>query len=508
MESRWHEWLKLMGSVGVVCLIASYWRYSTRGQWLWDSKALVITGGVLVLAALILGFRAVLDFFTKRSSQMGTNTFVLALGVLVILGLINFVGYRHHKRFDLTSEKLYTLSDQTRKIVAGLSRDVIVVRFAKQPDPQLADLMTEYANLSSRVKFQTVDPQERPELAKEYGARHMSDVIMASGQRKESLEPGPSGAFAEQDITSAILKITRDKVKTICFVTGHGEKSLTDDGAEGYAAVDQGLKRESYATKSVNLVSENGVPTDCDVAVIAGPTQALFPQESALVSKYLDSGGKLLLEVDPETDPKLDALFQGWNVAVGKNVVVDASGVGRMFGTGPAVPLVVDYGDSPITNTLRRGMTFFPLARTVSIADKAKSEPESVELLKTSPQSFWIPKLTREKVTVNPATRGPLSLGVAASRMVGERSARLVVIGDSDFAANQWGGLQRNGDLFFNTINWLAQDENLISIRPKSTTNRRVTLTESQELLLRWLALLLVPGIVILAGVVIWSKRR
>jgi ABC-type uncharacterized transport system involved in gliding motility auxiliary subunit len=154
-------------------------------------------------------------------------------------------------------------------------------------------------------------------------------------------------------------------------------------------------------------------------------------------------------------------------------------------------------------------MTFFPLARTVSIADKSKSDPEAVELLKTSPRSFTKSKIEK-KVSYDPKTdtMGPLSLGVAANRKTGDKESRLVVIGDSDFASNEAIGQQRNGDLFFNAIDWLAQDENLISIRPKSVTNRRVTMTEAQASALRWLDLFLLPGLVIFSGVYIWWRRR
>ncbi|MGC2334067.1 MAG: GldG family protein, partial [Candidatus Acidiferrales bacterium] len=383
-----HGWGELAAVIGAACLIAGYLRYTIQGEWLLTAKILAIGGGVLLLAGIVLGFRAIVAFFSKRSSRLGTNTTILGAAVLAILVIVNFVGYRHHKRFDLTSEKLYTLSDQTRKIVRGLTQDVTIVRFAKLPDAQFDDLMTEYENLSPHLKYANVDPQEKPDVARDYGATHMGDVIVASGPRKETLQ-----GTTEEQVTSAILKVTREQSKTVCFVTGHGERSITDSSAQGYSMADQGLKKEDYDRKTINLASGTEVPSDCSVLVIAGPTEAFFPQETAMVSHYLDGGGKALIEVDPitankQSEPNLDSIFQKWNIKVGDNVVIDTSGMGRLLGAGPAIPLVINYGDSPITQTLQRTMTFFPLARTVSIADKSKLEPQDTELLMTSQQSF------------------------------------------------------------------------------------------------------------------------
>lgn len=508
------ELARFIATLGVAALISCGIRYSSQGELLLFSKILLAAGSVLVVASVVLGYRGIIDFFSRRSSKLGTNTLILGLAVLAILGLLNFVGYRHHKRFDLTAEKLFTLSDQTKKIVSGLQKDVIVIRFAKEFDPQLDDLMTEYKSLSPHVKFENIDPQRKLEVAQQYDAKHMGDVIVASGSRTEHLESGARGPSSEEEITSAILKVTRDTVKTVCFVTGHGEKSLTDESGAGYSGVDAGLKKENYDTKTISLVSETNVPPDCNVVVIAGPMQAYFPQEVDKISKYLDDVGKALIELDPEVeskraDAKLGAIFLSWNINVGNNVVIDASGIGQLMGAGPAIPLVTDFGPSPITSNFKGSMTFFPLARTVSIADKSKTDVDAVELLKTSPRSFTKQKLEHQ-VSYDPKTDtlGPLSLGVTASRKVGDKSARLVVIGDSDFASNQTLDQARNGDLFYNTINWLAQDENLISIRPKTATNRRVNLTEAQARGLSWIDLFGLPGIVIFSGIYIWWKRR
>ena len=501
------ELARFIGTTGIAMLVAGYLRYSIQGELLTFSKVVLAIGALCLLASIVIGFGGILRFFSKRSSQLGTNTTILSVAVIAILVIVNFVGFRHHKRFDLTTEKLYTLSDQTRQVVGGLQKDVTIVRFDKSPNAALDDQMAEYTSLSRHLKFQNIDPQQKPEVAQQYGATRMGDVILASGSRKEHLE---TGATSEEDITGAIIKVTQDKVKTVCFVTGHGEKSLTDDGEDGYSHLDAGLKKENYVTRTLNLVSENGVASDCSVVVIAGPTQQFFPQEAEMLNQYLAGSGKGLILVDPQTDPKLGEIFQAWNTNVGDNVVIDSSGVGSLLGAGPAIPLVTTFGESPITKNFARSMTFFPLARTVSIADKSKTDPQIVELLKTSPQSFTVPNLKQgqNKLTFNPDTAGPLSLGVAASRKAEGGEARVVVIGNSTFAANPYVGLQKNGDLFYNTIDWLAQDENLISIRPKSQTNRRVTLTQGQSSALTWLDLIILPGIVIFSGVYIWWKRR
>ncbi|HEY4709891.1 MAG TPA: Gldg family protein [Candidatus Acidoferrales bacterium] len=508
------ETARFLAAVGGACVVAGYLRYSIQAELQRTSEILLIGGGVVLLASMVVGFRQILDFFSKRSSQLGTNAIILAIAVIAILALLNFLGFRHSKRFDLTTEKLFSVSDQTRKIVGGLQRDVTIVRFARPTDStpesqRFEDLMTEYKHLSPHFRFEDVNPQEKPEVAKDYGAKHMGDVIVASGGQKVSLEGSPEAGFSESDVTNTILKVTRDTVKKVCFVTGHGEKSWTDSGEDGYAQIAENLKKETYTTESINLVS-GGIPSDCDVVVIAGPTQPFFPQETTTLSKYLDAGGKVLIEVDPEHDPKLDAIFQPWNINVGNNVVIDASGMGQMLGAGPEIPLVVQYGDSPITKSLERQMTYFPVARTVSVADKSKSDPEAVELLKTSPQSFTKPRLEHTvKYDPKTDTLGPLSLGVAASRKVDDKSARLVVVGDSDFATDQvLSGPGSDGDLFLNCINWLAQDENLISIRPKPETSRHITLTLAQATALAWIDRFFLPGFVIIVGISIWWKRR
>ena len=499
------KYSRTAGLIGTSILLAGLVRYSIEEVWGKVNLGMVIAGGVVVLLSLLLNLSSARASLQGRSGKGTANLSGLLLAVLAILVAVNYLGYRYHKRFDLTSEGLYTLSDQTRKILTGLKTDISVLHFDKTDDQQLADQMKEFKSLSRRINFQRIDPQEKPDLARKYGVQRMGETLVIAGDRTER----PT-ATTEQDLVNAVMKVTREQLKSICFLTGHGEKDLAGADAEGYQSMDKALQRENYQTRSINLVSENSVPGDCSVLVIAGPKKALFPQEEKMIEVYLREAGKALLLLDPETDPGVATLLKDWNLEVRNDTVVDASGVGRLFGTGPAVPLVSEYASHPITRDMSRTATFFPLARSIGKINESSSDQTITELLKTSQQSWGETELVAGEARFDEGKdqKGPVTLGVTATRAVGEKEARLVVIGDSDFADNNYARLAGNGDLFLNTVNWLAQEEDLISIRPKSPTNRTVTMTSSQQRSFFWFIVLLMPLAVIGSGVYIWWKRR
>jgi ABC-type uncharacterized transport system involved in gliding motility auxiliary subunit len=505
MNINLKEISKFAGIMGAALLIGGYVRYNIQELWSWLNLSLVIAGAVLLLASLVLNFRSIIEFFGGRSGRLGANTALLSIAVLTILVILNFMGYRHHKRFDLTEEKLYTVSDQSKKILSGLQKDVKVIKFDRADDQRLSDAMTEFKYVTRRISYERIDPQQRPEIANQYKVQRLGETLVISGDRVERPQN-----IGEQDLINAILKVTRDKLKTICFVDGHGEKNYAGTDAEGYGAVDKGMKNENYETKAVNLVASNQVPSECSVLIVAGPKKAFFPQEVGMIGNYLREGGKALVMVDPDTDPGLGDLFKDWNIEVGNNTVIDTSGVGRLFGTGPGVPLVRNYGNHPITKDMTGTGTFFPLARSVKTGGAGSGEVISTALLNTSEASFAEVDLKGNQAKLDEGIdmKGPVSVGVSASKKIGDKEARFVVIGDSDFATNNYVRLAGNGDLFLNTINWLAQDEDLISIRPKSATNRSVTMTQSQQSTFFWLSVVFMPLAVIGSGAYVWWKRR
>lgn len=512
MTTNRNEIGKLGIMLGAALVISGLVRYSVQGLWglnLW----LVVIGAILLVVGLALNFESIKGAFTSRSGKLGTNMGVLTIAVIAILALANFLGYRHHKRIDLTSEQLYSLSEQTRKVVAGLQKDVKVIKFDKQEDPTLKDLMAEYKGAGRRLTYEFVDPGTKPEVAKQYKATAYGDTFVAAGDRIEKLEAGQTG---EQAITNAILKVTRDKLKTICFTEGHGEKSLaaSDPQGGGFSSVDKRLKSENYETKTISLVTGGGsVPAECAVLVVAGPKQGFLPAEASAIGKYLDEGGKAFLMLDPDTDPQLDPVLKAWNVQLGNNTVLDFNLASQLFGGGgPVAPAVMSYGSHPITQGFNRSMTIFPYVREVKVGNASGSGVNTQSLLTTSESSWGETEIkagVQPKLDEGTDTKGPVNIGVVGSKSLGEnKEARLVVIGDSDFASDGAIRAQRNGDLFLNSINWLAQDEDLIAIRPKNTTSRSVTMSEGQQRMFFWFSVALLPLLVMGTGAYVWWKRR
>ncbi len=506
--------LKNFSGFGPLLILGGYLYYSIGSVWNIGVQVLIYLGAALTLLWIGLNFDQIKASFGKRSAQYGTNTILVTLVVLGILGMVNFLGKKHHKRVDLTSSKLYSLSDQTEKIVKGLKMDVKIFHFAKERSPAWDDLLTEYKELNTaKIDYKVVDPQKDPGLAKQYKVRSFGETVVASGEKNEKVE-----SSQEEAVTNAILKVTREKNKVIYFLQGHNERDLESRDAEGYASLKKAIENQNYQVKALNLAQNPSIPDDCASIVIAGPKVALLPTEVPVIEKFVDAGGKVLLMQDPDIDAGLTELLKKWKLALEEDIVVDSSGLGQLFGMGPAAPLVASYESHPITKEMTNSMTFFPMARSVKTVENADSQFSSRVLFKTSDNSWGETNLKSGSAEYNEGKdiKGPVAIGAVSTKSVfGDekakkygKEARVVVIGDSDFANNNYIRMQRNGDLILNAVSWLAEDEDLIFIRPKNPESRTVQMTQARSSLMKWLSVIFLPGGALVAGIFVWIRRR
>ena len=475
--------------------------------------------------------------------------------VFAIVVALNYVLARQNKRWDLTAAQQYSLSDQTRRVLGSLTAPIRVIVFDREPNfPRYRDRLDEYAYQSSQVTIDYIDVDKQPLLARQYEVQSYGTIVFDYAGRVERVL-----SDAEQDLTNGLIKVVEGEEQTVYFLQGHGEKEPTGSDGDGYSTVTAALGLDNFEIESLVLAQQRGVPEDATVLIVAGPRTDLLPGEVEALRVYLDRGGKLLVLIDPPNDSEarepdgLLGLLREWGIEPGTDVVVDSSGLGQFIGADASVPVVASYPFHPITDRFNL-MTAYPLVRSVSATPGTTDGRVPQPFLETSAQSWAeadIDELLTGQVELNEEAGdrpGPVTIGMAVSapapsaepavtdvdaegdetdtaddetaaendETAAEDEAadasppetRLVVIGDSDFATNGVVGIPGNRDMFLNTVNWLAQQENLISIRAREPEDRRLTLTADAQRRLFWLSLLLVPGFVFGTGIYTWARRR
>jgi ABC-type uncharacterized transport system involved in gliding motility auxiliary subunit len=523
--------LQKLDTVGLLLLIAAALYYSVNNvldKW---AMGLALLGGVSIVVGLIANYKRIMLTLGKRSTKYFSNYVVSVALVLGLVAGLNFIGQRHSKRFDMTKMGRFTLAPQTTQILGKLDKDLEIKVFFPGGDyPPMKELLTQYRAASRHVRFEFVDPDKRPEIAKQYGVTEYrtfqnpftgstlktGTVLILYGGKQEKIEKRDQ-EIREEDLTNVIIKVGRTEAKTVYFVQGHGEKDLEDSERGGYSGAKKGLEKEGYKVSVLNLAGEAKVPDDAKVLVLAGPKSEPFPKEFEFINNFLNRGGGLLVMVDPSPSPSLAAFLKEWQVAPDNDIILDISGAGRLMGAGPSIPIVFKYEPHEITNRFKAQMTFFPMARSIQSPKEASSGITVTTLFKSNDDSWGETDLKNTNATFDAKAdlKGPLPMAVAVNKEIKPAAdnaaavkARMVVIGNSDFAANPYFEMQGNGNLFMNMVGWLAQEEDLISIRAKAPEDRKVILSQSQQRMLQFFTLVFLPGAVLVAGIIVFTRRR
>ena len=450
-----------------------------------------------------------------RQTKYGAYAAVYLLVVLAILVVANMLADRFNKSYDTTSNKRYSLSDQTEKIVAGLKQNATITYFNQSTHFQEGkDLLDEYANLSPKVHIAYVDPNKNPELARAAGIRDFGTAVVQVGAKKDTAK-----SMTEEGITGSFIRDLKDTTRTVCFVTGSGEHQIDNSERDGFSRFKELLEKDEYETRSIDLLQKAEAPADCTTVVIAGPTHDYQQPEADALRSYVEGGGRAFFMLDPPVqfggsaiaaNDALTSVLAGWGVTLGRNMILDLNPVGQLAGLGPQVVLVTTYTSQPIVAGMRGSAVGIPLSRSLEIKDTAKTSVQ--KLFDSSSSSLATSNLSSPEVSVaDPRNqKGPFTIAAAGTYSTGKPNAqgRFVVVGSSTWAANRFLGFNGNSDLASNAVNWLASDEDLISIRPKPQEDRRITMTRAQLILVRSVSQFMLPLIVVIAGTMVWWKRR
>ncbi len=451
---------------------------------------------------------------SARQARFGATAGLYTIVVVAVLVLINWLGLTYNKTYDTTSNKRFTLSQETSKVVHNLKQDATITYFDKASGfDQAKGILDRYRNLSPKIHLEYVDYQKQPTLAKSYGLRFPGTAYVEIGQRREEAK-----SLNEEGITGAFLKDLKG-VRKVCFVKGSQEHNLEDTDSNGLSKFKTLLERDNYLTSSITLLDKTAVPADCNVVIIAGPQGDYIANQVTALKTYVENGGRVLFLLDPPLDfgrehiaenAALTGLLAEWGITEDKDLVLEQNPMGQMFGFGPEIPLVSSYESHPIVSDLKNSYTGFPVARSLQIKNAGKVT--NSKLFSTSDAAIATTKLNSNAVDpADPSNKkGPFVLGVAGEYNTGKAGSpgRFVVVGSSGFVTNSMFGFQANRDLALNSINWLSSDEDLISIRPKETEDRKLEANQRQMNVFAYTDLLAIPLMIIVGGVAVFLKRR
>jgi ABC-type uncharacterized transport system involved in gliding motility auxiliary subunit len=448
---------------------------------------------------------------TKYVAYAATYVIIVLAAVVVV----NVLANRFNKSYDATSNKRYSLSDQTAKIVKGLKQNATITYFQQSTRFRDGkDLLDQYANLSPKVKVEYVDPDKNPQAAREAGIRNFGTAVVQIGTKKEEAK-----SMTEEGLTGAFIRDLKSNTRTVCFVSGSGEHQIDDSDRGGLSRFKDLLAKDNYESKTVSLLQTAEVPSDCTTLVVAGPARNYEQPEVDAIKKYVESGGRALLMLDAPLkagrseiadNDALASLLQTWGVTPNKDLILDLNPLGQIVGLGPQVALVTSYESQPIVSEMKGTATGFPLSRSLEVKSGDKTSVQ--KLFDSSSTSLATTNLSSAAVNVNDPKnkKGPLTIAAAGTYNTGKENAqgRFVVVGSSSWVSNGFINFNGNNDLALNAVNWLSSDEDLISIRPKEREDRRITMTRSQLSWVRATSQFLLPAIVVVVGVGVWWKRR
>lgn len=473
-----------------------------------------------------------LDKYWRESRQNRYGAYLAAYlaVVLLLLGGINYLADRFNKSYDATENQRYTLSDQTQKAATNLKEDVLLRYFDESAGfGRARDLLSRYGDLSSRIRVEYVDPDQQPMETRAAGVTARGEIVLSRGERLER-----ASTLSEEEITRALIRLMREGGRKACVLQGSGEADLGSSENSGFSGLNILLQASSYEITGVNPLVGERIDSSCTVVIVAGPRSNYPDALAAEIENFAGNGGGVLLMLDPpgelrglmtEESTALVGLAARWGVDVKRSWLLGQLGSANAMLLGPFTLLVNRYERHPITSTLGDGVTVFPEARPLAIQEGAGERVQ--ELFSSSPNSYAANDLKslEGEIDLSRLERGPFLLAAAGtlssqpsetaeggSDTQGTESApkagRFVVVGTSKWATNGSVGRYENRNLLVNMINWLAADEELISIPPKAESEATIVLSPVQLRVVNLSAIFGIPLLVVAVGVLVWLRRR
>lgn len=481
----------------------------------WFAMLHVAAGLVCIVWYFASGSGSLTEFLKRRSTRYGTNAVVYSIVFVLVVMMLNFIGTRYSKRWDLSAAGVNSLTDATRQVLDKLDSDVQILAFVGPQDKGFVrEVSGIYSAYTAKVKWQIVDPQISPELAQKELISAIPTLKIKQGDRSTTINK-----IDEESITNGIHKVATTKQKKIYVVQGHGEPDVAQKQTpNGMGLFADTLTNQNYEVKPLIATDAGPVPEDAAVLVVATGDRSYFPAEIEKIKEYARKGGSVLVLLEPRRGEELAELARALGAKVGNDVILDQQV--RLFEgvTLGMNAIVTQYGEHPAVKAMT-DRTLFSVARSVGVADKPAAGISIAPLALTSPTSWAESDVARvfdkgeAELKAGEDIEGPVSVGVAGSdkaTVLGgadDKSFKFAVFGDTSFLTNEYLRQLYNDALGQSVVGWLAGDEELISIAPRVVRASRAFLGEQQARTVFYLSVLVLPELILLAGIAVWWRR-
>lgn len=505
----------------------------------------------------------------KQKTLIGANVIFMILIAIAIFVFVSYINDRHYYRCDFTASGKYTLTAKTKKILKGLDQPVFITSLLVQSKDyrfygQIVDILEEYKYVSSKITVTLLNPltdrtkitELAEKLKMDLKALQMNSIIFTCGDKSKHVQQSevierefPFKFKGEEVFTSAVLSVTQDKQTNVYFTKGHGEREYGDFERAGLGNLASAIKRANYNVLPLDLLKQKRVPENCDILFIAGPTRSFSTQETNYIRDYVgtsarlinDKGelknGKLLVMLEPAVGTNkssgLSALLGEYGIVVRDDAVVYNKVNMPLFGMQTVVEIYISgdkYLDHEITEDIKKLTTVFYGSSVLSLAPMTDTMAFAAKGIVQAPDQSWgeteIVGKKRPKYDEDSDICSPIILAVASELReakpnptapphaiqafadIGKKGPRIVVFGDTDFAANAFSDNPGNQDLVLNSISWLARREKELGISAKAPDIRRAIVRPGQLTVIFWLSIVGLPSVGVIIGCFVWWKRR
>ena len=464
--------------------------------------------------------------------KYGLSSFIFACALAIGLIAFNYVVAVKAPSFDVTKNKVNTLSEQTLKLLHDIDFPVSIKAFYTVSAQRTIGLLLEkYMRVNNGLTVEYIDPIKSPTVAEEYDVSLPSTIIFEAGNRRSRINPPLNYMrHEERDITIALYRLlSQEETKMVYFTTGHGELSITSPQQDGLSIIRDRLIEQNYLVESVNLLEKGKVPDDCTLLVVAGPTVPFTDQETEMIKVYImDNNGSVFMMINPGIQTNLDKSVRFYGIEFGNDYIYETSSRMTTVDMGGAIsPFCTAQDSSEITEKLPNQNFIFPLVRSVN--SLFANDMLKVTRLLASSRDSWAETDFESWKTVNTnqkpirgenEKKGPVTVAIVIeaksdlpdsliTRTYTTVLTRSAFFGDADFVKNYVvSPFPSNINLFLNTVNWVTRNENIIEITPHLSAFTPVELNSSERRMLSWLTLFIFPSSILMVGFIVWYRRR